>query len=114
MNYCTVEDLIGRFKDKTGYFHQINEPVGLCPTSNEKWWAIVRLFPSRAVKLPGDWLPVKLWKIRLEHKDVNMVNEFLAEACETCDILYQNLPGTDVKLEEPKSGEGSIIIVDSL
>ncbi|MHA2428797.1 MAG: hypothetical protein ACXADB_12310, partial [Candidatus Hermodarchaeia archaeon] len=60
------------------------------------------------------WIPQKLWKIRLSEKDVGMVNEFLNEACDTLDILYENLIGTDVVLEEPKSGEGKIIIVDSL
>jgi len=114
MNYCTVDDLIYRLEGKTGFFNQIQEPVGLCPTETDKWWAIVRLWSCLALKLPGDWLPVKLWKIRLEDKDVNMVNEFLEEACEAKDILYENLIGTDVILEEPKSGEGSIITVDSL
>jgi hypothetical protein len=114
MNYCTVDDLKDRLESRQGYFHQIREPVGLCPTDQEHWYAIVRLFHSRAVKLPGDWLPELLWKIRLEDKDRRMINDFLAEACESLDILFQNLMGTDVKLEEAKSGEGSIIIVDSL
>jgi len=114
MNYCTVDDLVDRFRNKVRYFQRITEPVGLCPTDDENWWAIVRLFRCEALKLPGEWLPVKLWKIRLKKQDVNMVNEFLAEACKMCDILYEDLIGTDVKLDSINKDGGSIIVVDSL
>lgn len=102
MNYCTVDDLKRHLEDRRGCFQEIREPVGLCPTEKENWYAIVRLFHTR-----GSWLPEKLWKIRLKEKDRRMVNDFLAEACESLDILFENLIGTDVKLDESEKVGGN-------
>ena len=93
-NYCQPQDIEKRitFGQKALFFSQEKIPLGLVPTVDEDWCAIVQLYRDGDVVVVAPVIEVRLAK---EHYDE--FNENLERVCGNWSILFVDLKATNIR-----------------